>query len=349
MGFLAGFVRLPSLSNLLTHKTNTKALQTGGVTLTLSLTYLALLTHTRNREAQSSILRSQISTLDALVPPPAGRRNATVPLPDGTYRPRDSLEQYRPEAVPSPSDSSTPSRKERQPFLETAKTRWNSEILSAVHWAQTKDWARVREDAEQSLARLLGIELSRDHPVPASPSEQPAHHHHHHDPLGFSSSSSPENQPREPPPQPRRGKVSQVLHQTRDTTLAVAHAMRDEAKEIVAEAREVAEEAVQEAKEAMAHRKDAAVAATKKGEEKVTKKTHEVAGKAKAAVHLAEEKAEGKMEAGLSGLSDVERALAERYDAARREEKMKKSAEEVLKERYIPMEGGKSKGEDKLV
>ncbi|KAL2159730.1 hypothetical protein VTH06DRAFT_2299 [Thermothelomyces fergusii] len=240
----------------------------GGVTLTLSLTYLALLTHASNRQAQSAILRSQASAIDGLIPPEDDylgrrrRRNATVPLPDGTYRPRESLEQYRRDVAGGDARASLS-------FIETAKTRWNSEILSAVRWAQNKDWSRVREQAEDKVAALLGLELSRE-PIT----------------------------------------VEEV-------------AMRDEARDIVSEAREVVAVGVHEAREAV---------------EKGVEKAHDLAEKTKAAVHLAEERADSEVYAKLLPVSDIEKALAERYDSALREERMKRSVEEVLRERYLPLD-----------
>ncbi|KAK4244907.1 hypothetical protein C7999DRAFT_16862 [Corynascus novoguineensis] len=301
MGFIAGFA--------------------GGVTLTLSLTYLALITHTSNRQAQSAVLRSQASTLDALVPPdddpqyPGGRRrrNATVPLPDGTYRPRESLEQYRREEVAGDAKPGATS------LIETAKTRWNSEVLSAVRWVQGKDWARVREGAEDGLARLLGVELSRE-PVTveevvavSSPSLRDRYQQYQ---IG-------EQRRQQLQQQEAAHRVSDALHHARDTTALVARAMRDEAKEVVSEAREVVAVGVQEAKGAV---------------ERGVEKAHDLVEKTKAAVHLAEDRAGAKMESKLLHMSDIEKALAERYDSARREERMKRSVEEVLEERYLPLE-----------
>ncbi|KAL2196442.1 hypothetical protein P885DRAFT_61039 [Corynascus similis CBS 632.67] len=319
MGFIAGFA--------------------GGVTLTLSLTYLALLTHTSNRQAQSAVLRSQASALDALVPPdddpqyPGGRRrrNATVPLPDGTYRPRESLEQYRREGVTSDAKPGATS------LIETAKTKWNSEVLSAVRWAQGKDWARVREGAEDGLARLLGVELSRE-PVTveevvavSSPSlrdryqqyqidEQRRQQLQQQEVLGQGAGGEPLQPPRYDEAAHR---VSDALHHARDTTALVARAMRDEAKEVVSEAREVVTVGVQEAKGAV---------------ERGVEKAHDLVERTKAAVHLAEDRAGAKVDAKLLHMSDIEKALAERYDSARREERMKRSVEEVLGERYLPLE-----------
>jgi altered-inheritance-of-mitochondria protein 5 len=303
------------------------------VTLTLSLTYLALHTHSRNRQAQSAILRSQASTLDLFIPPDidttlppaARRRNASAVLPDGTYRPRATLEhhdQQRRGEGRSPGAS----------FIEAAKTRWNSEVLAAVHWAQGKDWARARERAEDGVAGLFGVSLSRE---PVQVEE-----------VVFVSSSSvaaaaaaqqgQEGQqqqqqqqvaaPRfavvvQPRQQDEAGhhRVSDALHRAGDRTAVVAQAMREEAKEVVAEAREVVATGVKEARGAV---------------ERGVEKAHDLVERTKAAVHLAEERAEAKVDAKLLHVSDIERALAERYDNARREEQLKRSVDEVLRERY---------------
>ncbi|AEO62400.1 uncharacterized protein THITE_2106516 [Thermothielavioides terrestris NRRL 8126] len=283
--------------------TSKKQKKTGGVTLTLSLTYLALLTHARNREAQSAVLRAQISTLDALVPPdPAHhrrRRNATVLLPDGTYRPRESLAQYeRERARAGPVGS----------LVETAKTRWNGEVLAAVRWAQEKDWGRVREEAEEGVARLLGVELSRE-PVPVE--EQGAERAVRTQEGGGEGRHEAAH------------KVSEALQHAREKTAVVARAMGQEAKEVVSEAREVVATGVEKAEEAVAKRMG---------------KAHDFVERTKGAAHLAEDKAEAKADAKLLHVSDIEKALAERYDSARREERMKRSVQEVLNERYIPMD-----------
>ncbi|GAB1313962.1 MICOS complex subunit MIC12 [Madurella fahalii] len=278
---------------------------TGGVTLTLSLTYLALLTHKRNRQSQSSTLRSQTFVIDSIIPldpsipPSQRRRNASTVSPDGTYRPRPSLEQY------------SGRRQGDASFLETAKSRWNAEISSAVHWAQTKDWAAVREDAEDSIAGLLGIKLSRE-PVRVEtvvveadsvPTSAPA--------------SAPSLAERAPPvhapppasvpaPAPSR-RAADALHNVQTRAVEAAHTVRDEAKEVVSRGVE---------------------------------KAHDLVSRAKAAVYLAEEKAETKMDAKLLHVSEIEQALQERYDGARREERMKKSVQEVLAERYAPSRRG---------
>ncbi|RWA12113.1 hypothetical protein EKO27_g2999 [Xylaria grammica] len=100
---------------------------TGGVTLTLGIAYLTLLTHQRNREQQAAILRQQTYLLSSVIDP----------LPP----------------VLPPTRAETAAA-ERANFTEAAKDRWNSEIEHAVRWAQTKDWSEVREGVETAISRL---------------------------------------------------------------------------------------------------------------------------------------------------------------------------------------------------
>ena len=109
--------------------------QTGGVTLTLSLAYLAVLTHQRNRRSQGDILRTQANVLNIISHDPSSKQSAPLPTPS-------RLEL---------------AAQERAHFVQTAKDRWNAEIEGAVQWAQTQDWAAVRESAEDSVASLFGL------------------------------------------------------------------------------------------------------------------------------------------------------------------------------------------------
>ncbi|KAK0643134.1 hypothetical protein B0T16DRAFT_459311 [Cercophora newfieldiana] len=111
---------------------------TGGITLTLGLTYLALTAHERTRQSQSDILRSQTRVLNTLSQDPSLPRRAPTPEEDALY----------------PPSRAELAARHRTHFVETAKDRWNAEIEGAVRWAQSKDWTAVREDAEE---RLLGV------------------------------------------------------------------------------------------------------------------------------------------------------------------------------------------------
>ncbi|KAH8893165.1 hypothetical protein GQ53DRAFT_805414 [Thozetella sp. PMI_491] len=114
---------------------------TGGVTVTLSLAYLAVLAHRRNREAQSDILRAQSHVLNTFTRDPSAP-SAAVP--------------------PPPLTRAELAAQQRANFVETAKDRWNAEIENAVRWAQTKDWEEVRESAEGAVSRVLGLASASD-------------------------------------------------------------------------------------------------------------------------------------------------------------------------------------------
>ncbi|CAJ2502570.1 Uu.00g099640.m01.CDS01 [Anthostomella pinea] len=99
---------------------------TGGVTLTLSIAYLTVLAHQRNREQQAAILRQQTRLLSGVVDP----------LPPALPPTRAEL-----------------AAAERANLIETAKDRWNAEVESAVRWAQNKDWEGTRDGLEGAIGR----------------------------------------------------------------------------------------------------------------------------------------------------------------------------------------------------
>ncbi|KAK3985005.1 hypothetical protein QBC44DRAFT_335800 [Cladorrhinum sp. PSN332] len=76
----------------------------------------------------------------------------------------------------------------------------------------------------------------------------------------------------------------------------------------------------------------------KKSEEGWVKRGKEAYGRAKASVYLAEEKIESKVDAKLLGVGEVEKVLGERYDWKKREDRLDRSVEETLAERYLPVE-----------
>ncbi|KAI0601476.1 hypothetical protein F4775DRAFT_539953 [Biscogniauxia sp. FL1348] len=108
---------------------------TGGVTLTLSVAYLSILAHQRNREHQAAILRQQTRLISGIMDP----------LPPVLPPTRAEL-----------------AAAERANLVETAKDRWNSEVESAVRWVQTKDWEEVREGVETAVARLWARTFNDD-------------------------------------------------------------------------------------------------------------------------------------------------------------------------------------------
>lgn len=100
---------------------------TGGVALTLSIAYLSVLTHQRNREAQGAALRAQALQLQSLIDP----------IPE-----------------PLPPTRSEAAAAQRHTSVEVAKDRWNHEVEHAVRWAQTTDWEEVRENIERGASRV---------------------------------------------------------------------------------------------------------------------------------------------------------------------------------------------------
>lgn len=110
---------------------------TAGVTATLGLTYLALLTHERQRAAQGAHLQSQASLLDSL-------------LLSSPYDPAEFPDSY----------SSEPAVR-RLTLAETAKLRWNQEIQAAVRAVQNADWEQVREGLEGAVGRVWANGLSK--------------------------------------------------------------------------------------------------------------------------------------------------------------------------------------------
>ncbi|OAA42115.1 hypothetical protein NOR_04964 [Metarhizium rileyi] len=100
---------------------------TGGVALTLSLAYLSVLAHQRNREQQGRSLRAQALAIQSLIDP------IPQPLP--------------------PTRSEVAAAKRAEAF-EIAKERWNEEVENAVKWVQHTDWYEVREGLEDRIGAL---------------------------------------------------------------------------------------------------------------------------------------------------------------------------------------------------
>ncbi|KAL1879901.1 hypothetical protein VTK73DRAFT_6713 [Phialemonium thermophilum] len=237
---------------------------TGGVTLTLSLAYLAVLSHQRNRQAQADILRVQTDVLNSLT------RVRTSPSTLSEISLATARQTYP----------------QQESFVETAKARWNAEVAAAVRWAQNKDWAEVREQAEGLLARLWGT-LAPTTSVPTTPA--------------FESSSDQ--------PSSARTSISNAAAAGKERVAEVRHALEAGGREAAEEAR----------------------AAVTKGLEK----GKELVGRAKASIALAEERYESKFDSKLMHLSEVERALQQRYEKS---DVMNKSVQEVLNERYKPID-----------
>lgn len=102
-------------------------MQTGGVTLTLSLAYLSTLAHQRNREQQARTIRSQALEIQSLIDP--------IPQPLPPTRSEVAAEQ-------------------RAAKLEVFKDKWNQEVGGAVRWVQNTDWDEVRDGLEAQAGSL---------------------------------------------------------------------------------------------------------------------------------------------------------------------------------------------------
>ncbi|ORY59575.1 uncharacterized protein BCR38DRAFT_351245 [Pseudomassariella vexata] len=100
---------------------------TGGITVTLSLAYLTVLAHQRNRDRQSAVLRQQITLISGL----------TDPLPPVHPPTRAEIVAIQ-----------------RANLVESAKDRWNAEVEGAVKWVQKTDWDATREGLEIAVGRL---------------------------------------------------------------------------------------------------------------------------------------------------------------------------------------------------
>ncbi|KAK0635641.1 hypothetical protein B0T17DRAFT_503152 [Bombardia bombarda] len=267
---------------------------TGGVTLTLGLAYLAVSSHERNRQSQADILRAQTRVVNTLVHDPSTtslRSNPSSLLPPS----RAELEAQR-----------------RSHFVETAKDKWNAEIEGAVRWAQTQDWNSVRESAEDTAARLLGVARTSAGDA-ATHAEAAAHN--------------------------AQVATGRAVEHTRTSLEHTRQRVAERASHVETDTRQVLRQALDSAGAAAADAKGAVARTIERGVEKgheVIEKGHEVVGKAKAAVMLAEERAAARADVKLLHVSDIEKALNERFE--KRDDVMRKSVKEVLAERYTPID-----------
>lgn len=111
------------------HRPLANQLQSGGVALTLTVTYLSVLAHQRTREQQSAAIRAQALQLQGIVDP----------LPAALPPTRAQI-----------------AAAERATSFEVAKDRWNHEVENAVRWVQRTDWNEVREELEYGVSNLWG-------------------------------------------------------------------------------------------------------------------------------------------------------------------------------------------------
>ncbi|KAF6839089.1 hypothetical protein CPLU01_02103 [Colletotrichum plurivorum] len=256
---------------------------TGGVTLTLGVAYLTVLAHQRNREAQSHNLRSQRHVLSTLLEP-----------------------QIR---IPPPLTRSEQAVRDRENLVESAKDRWNHEVENAVRWAQSADWAGVREALEGSAARLWGGTV--DKTVEAAPRAKEVVE--------------------------RQGESIQTearsaWDRAREKTLAAEEAARARA----AEARRLVEARAAEARQVVETRAAEVKAVVGEVVEKGRQQGEAALVKAQQAAGVIEDKVSVKEDGEvLPAASPVQRALHQRYE---KPSGLTKTVKEVLAERYQRMD-----------
>ncbi|KAK3945934.1 hypothetical protein QBC46DRAFT_63063 [Diplogelasinospora grovesii] len=278
---------------------------TGGVTLTLGLTYLALLTHQRNRQQQADILRSQSHVFNALSRPPGSK--------------------------PSPGDAplsrAEQALQERHHHLvETAKDKWNSEIESAVRWAQTKDWSAVREDVENGIANLLGFPSTSAAATTAAAASQSISQSTN---TISTKTAALTTQDTVATSQIAARQVKEKNVRTnlpvllKDQAVETATTIKDDTKAIASAAAQQVERGVEKTKEIV-----------NTATEQVAVKADSVQTKVKRVKKVKKQQQQQQQQQQ----SEVQKALAQRYNQKSREDVMKKSVEEVLAERYKPID-----------
>jgi altered-inheritance-of-mitochondria protein 5 len=282
---------------------------TGGVTLTLGLAYLAVLTHQRNRQTQSDLLRAQQTVLNSLVHDPSVAQRPAAPYAGLLTR-----------------------EEPNHHFVETVKSRWNAEIENAVRWAQTKDWNATREWAESLILGSRPAEAVREevsHGFPAVRREAAE--------LSESGKSAFQEA------RVKSGEFAQAAKERAAVLADGGKELAQAAKERAAVLSDEGKELAQAAKERAAELADEGKEALSRGVERSREIVHagvekgkELAHKAATEVGNAERKLEHKVDEGVLRYSAVDRALAQRYKSDGGQV-MNKTVEEVLRERYQPI------------
>lgn len=294
---------------------------TGGATLTLGLTYLAISAHQRNRTHQSDLLRAQTRFVNTLA-------RDTLPT---NLRTRYPINDEDLAYFPPPRSELV--ERARHRFVESVKDRWNQEIQNAVRWAQTKDWSSVREKAEDAVASLFGFTIDRSEYAAAKAKE-----------AAKEAARIAAERMRYAAEEGREtGKImareahvrsEEMRRRAAETARLWSQEAREEMQVAKGVAQRVAEEVRHDADVVRGVVNSVVDKAVEKGRHGI-EKVEEAVGMGKAAVELAEEKFEAAMDRKLLHVSDIDKALQERY--TKREDVMKKSVQEVLAERYIPM------------
>ena len=293
-------------------------IQTGGVTLTLGVAYLAVLAHERNRQAQAHALRAQSRVLNGLLDP--------TPLP-----PLQSRAEL--------------AREERSTLVETAKDRWNEEVEHAVRWVQRTDWNEVREGMEGAVARLLGsgLEKSREGIEEAEkiagPKVQEAVDRSTAVALkGADQAAAGVDKAAAATVSGVEKAVASTKKQVRQAGTKSAEygdAAKANTDRVAADAKTNAQVAAERIRNS-GGTVDAARSAVRDAVNTGIGEVKEAIGKAHAAVGLTAKKVESKGQSSvLSHSSEVEKALHERYETPGG---LNRSVEDTLEERYKPID-----------
>ncbi|PHH80834.1 hypothetical protein CDD82_1492 [Ophiocordyceps australis] len=263
---------------------------TGGVTLTLSLAYLSIVAHQRNRQEQCRALREQAIALESLF---------------GTIPPVLRLSRAEIAA------------RERAVSIEGAKDRWNEEVENAVRWMQSTDWQEVRLGLEDHIAALW---------------------------ISVFGESADAAQRAGDKLQPLAAETRASAQKAKGTIASAAKGAFDGAKEAGGRLESTVEDKALEAKRAG---KDALERADAETRGKVAE-AQSILGSAFArgrdmirrAVGMADgEQAAAKSPgsaADTSAKNAVEKALRQRFE--KRDARLERTAADVLKERYMPMD-----------
>jgi len=272
---------------------------TGGVTLTLGLAYLTVLAHERNRQTQAQALRFQSRVLQGLL---------------------------EPSPLPPPRSRAELAREERSTLVETAKDRWNDEIENAVRWVQKTDWNEVREGVEGAVTRLFDGPAQRSREIIEGGEDEARSKIQ--EAIGASNSAS-------------RGAIGQIsagIDEAIAATTAAAEnagtALKHSASRTV-ESTGINHDAAASSKHSSGGTVDAAREAVRHAISKGIEKGKDAFDKAQAAVGMASEKIESRVQStSLGHVSAVEKALHERYE----KKDTPKTVEEALEERYKPID-----------
>ncbi|KAK6584154.1 hypothetical protein PZA11_003884 [Diplocarpon coronariae] len=297
---------------------------TGGVTLTLGIAYLTVLTHGRNRRLQSQELRSQAFLLERLL---------------------------NPEPLLPPQSRAELAREERTTLLEAAKDRWNAEVENVVRWVQRTDFNNVREGLEGATARLLagGLQKSREGieevETQAGPKVQEAVNRSNAAARKGADQAAARIDRAAAKTVEGAGLINDEFGKSASEIAAATKGKWSQAEEKAGEARDAAfaktnkvaasaRAGTQDAAESVSRGGiiDAARGAVRDAVNKGIAKGNEAIGKAQAAVRMAESKGQS---ASLSHSSVVEKALHQRYEQPA---SYNKSVEEALAERYTPLD-----------